>query len=100
MATFSCDAQNGTSVVTRQDGIFVWTQTNNPPLLITFTDANNAISHVRLLTSSTLRRPRRIAEGNSGDTPQRQNLWSNGQVWDNLDFNALNAFFQMGTGYP
>jgi hypothetical protein len=27
-------------------------------------------------------------------------VWSNGQVWDNFDFNALNALFEMATGYP
>jgi hypothetical protein len=27
-------------------------------------------------------------------------FWSNGDIWDNLDLAALNAFFEMGTGYP
>ena len=26
--------------------------------------------------------------------------WSNGAVWTTLDFDSLNAFFEMGSGYP
>jgi hypothetical protein len=50
--------------------------------------------------------PRRPRVGGGDDwrlTGTRLNgkiFWSNGQVWDNFDFNALNALFEMGTGYP
>ena len=87
-------------MVTWQDRIFVWTQTSNPPQLITFTDASNTISHVKLLTSSTLVGLDGSLNGVQGTRLNGKIFWSNGQVWDNFDFNALNAFFEMGTGYP
>ena len=37
IATFSGDPQSGTSQVTWSDGVYVWTQTSIPPLLITAT---------------------------------------------------------------
>jgi hypothetical protein len=100
VATFSGNSQNGTSVVAWQDGIFVWTQTNNPPLLITFTDASNTISHVKLLTPTTLVGLDGSLKGVTGTRVNGKINWSNGTVWDSFDFNALNAFFEMGTGYP
>ncbi len=47
IATFSGNT------VTWQDG-FVWTQTNNLPLMTTFTDANGVVSHVKLTSATTL----------------------------------------------
>jgi hypothetical protein len=96
IATFSSNNQ----VVTWSDGIYVWTQTANPPLLITLTDTSNAISHIQLMTPSTLIGLDGPLKGVTGTRLNGKIFWSNGQVWNNLDFNALNAFFEMGTGYP
>jgi len=83
------------------DGIFVWTGTASPPpLLITLTDASNAISHVQLLTPTTLVGIDGPLVGVQGTRSNATIVWSNGDVWDNFDFNALNAFFEIGTGYP
>ena len=41
------------NTVTWLDG-FVWTQTNNVPLMITFTDSNGDVSHVKLTSPTTL----------------------------------------------
>jgi hypothetical protein len=94
VATFS------SSQVIWSDGIFVWTQTSNPPLLITFTDTSSAISHIRLLTATTLVGLDGSFNAVQGTRLNGKIFWSNGQVWDNLDESALNAFFEMGTGYP
>ena len=88
------------NTVTWQDG-FVWTQTNaSVPPTITFTDSNGASFHVKLTSASTLVG----LDGElAGVTATRQNgqiVWSNGAVWGDFDFNALNALFEMSTGYP
>ena len=81
---------------------YVWTQTNVIPLLIALTDAHGNVFHVQLTSATTL-----IAlDGGAtiqGLTATRRDdtlVWSNGEVWDNFDLNALNALFQMATGYP
>jgi|GEM_PF-3401389 len=81
------------NTVTWQDGS-VWTQTNAVPLTITLTDTNGAVSHVKLVT-------RTILQGLDGEllglTAKRINntlLWSNGDVWDNFDNDALNTLFE------
>jgi hypothetical protein len=87
------------NTVVWQDGT-VWTQTGAVPLTTTLIDTNGAVSHVRLTSPTTL-----IGlDGElSGLTATRVNgalFWSNGAVWDNFDLDALNALFQMATGYP
>ena len=82
------------------DGVFVWTSTNNPPpLLITFVDANNAISHIQLPTRTTLIGIDGPLQGVQGTRQNGTIVWSNGDVWDNFDFDALNAFFEIATGF-
>ena len=79
---------------------YVWTQTNVVPLLIALTDAFGAVSHVQLTSATTLIG---LDGAIKGLTATRQNdmlVWSNGDVWENFDFNALNALFEMATGYP
>ena len=88
VATFS-----GNQVIW-SDGVFVWTQTSDPPLLISFTDADNVTSHVELLTSTTLVGLDGSLKGMNGTRLNGKIFWSNGQVWDNFDFDALNAFFE------
>ena len=67
----------------------------------TVTDANGAASHVDVVTNSRL-----VAiDGALHDTNATwilndKIIWSNGEVWDGFDFNALNALFEMGSGYP
>jgi len=87
------------NTVSWQDGS-LWTQTNNVPLTITFTDTNGALTHVRLTSATTLVG---LDGEMAGVTATRQNgqiVWSNGAVWNNFDLSALNALFEMGTGYP
>ncbi len=77
-----------------------WTQTNSPLPTVTLTDTNGASFKVSMLSKTTF-----IALSGSmaGMTATRQNnklVWSNGTVWNNYDFNALNALFQMALGYP
>ncbi len=77
-----------------------WTQTNDPLPTVTFTDTNGASFKVQMLTRTTF-----VALGGSlGAIPAtRQNgklAWANGTVWNNFDFNAVNALFLMATGYP
>lgn len=93
VATFSGNT------VTWQDG-FVWTQTNALPLMTTFTDTNGAVSHLQLTSSTTLIGLDGAAGGLTGTRHNGQIVWSNGAVWNNLDVNALNSLFEMGTGYP
>jgi hypothetical protein len=79
---------------------YIWTQTNNVPLLITLSDGQGDMTHVRLTSASTLIG---LDLSWSGLTATRLNgslYWSNGMVWSNLDEDALNAMFEMGTGYP
>jgi hypothetical protein len=77
-----------------------WNQTNSPLPTVTLTDTNGASFKVQVLSKTTI-----IAFSGSmaGLTATRQNnklVWSNGTVWNNYDFNALNALFQMAIGYP
>ena len=63
-------------------------------------DSNGAVSHAQVQSSGTVVG---LDGPLSGLTATRQNgqlAWSNGAVWNNFDFNALNAFFEMATGYP
>jgi subtilase family serine protease len=103
-STFAANANPGDvatiagSTINWQDGS-VWTQTNAVPLTISLTDTNGAVSHVALQTPTTLVG---LDGPLSGLTGTRQNgtiVWSNGTVWDNFDFNALNAFFEMANGF-
>jgi hypothetical protein len=70
------------------------------PTLITLTDTNGAVSHARLVNATTIV----VIDGAmSGVTGSRGNgtiNWSNGAVWANFDFNALDALFSMVTKYP
>jgi hypothetical protein len=87
------------NTVTWDDG-FVWTQTNAVPQMITLTDTNNSVFHVKLTSRTTLIGLDGAMKGVTATRLNGKLFWSNGAVWDNLDLNALNAFFQMGTGYP
>lgn len=79
----------------------VWNLTPNVPLLlVTVTDATGAVSHVQLLTATTLVGLSGPLRGVRGTRLNGKIFWSNGEVWTNFDLNALNAFFEMGTTYP
>lgn len=93
IATFS-----GNTVIW-QDG-FVWTGTSSPPITTTATDANGTISHLKLLSPTSLVGLDGALTGVTGTRLNGKINWSNGDVWDNFDFNLLNAFFEMGTTYP
>jgi hypothetical protein len=80
------------------DGVYVWTKTSSPPLLITFIDSQGAVSHVRLLTPTTLVGLDGTMKDLGGTRLNTRIVWSNGADWDNFDMDGLNAFFQMGTG--
>jgi hypothetical protein len=85
------------NTVSWQDGS-LWTQTNNVPLTITLTDPNGAVSHVKLTSPTTLIGLDRALQGLTATRLNGKITWSNGAVWDNFDFNAVNALFEMGTG--
>jgi len=98
--TFSGDPKNDTSKVTWSDGVYVWTQTNNPPLLITATDQNGFSSHLGIQSPTILIGLDGPLKGVKGTRVNDEVDWSNGAVWLDFDFSALNAFFEMGSGYP
>ena len=87
------------NTVTWQDG-FVWTQTNALPLVVTFTDTNGSVSHVRLTSTTALIGLDGQFQGLTATRLNGKLYWSNGVVWNNFDFNALNALFEMAIGYP
>ena len=89
----------GSGRVTWSDGT-VWTQTAAPPLVIAASGVNGAISHLKLLSATTLVGLDGAFSGVNGVRQNGQIVWSNGAVWDAFDFNALNALFEMATGYP
>jgi len=87
------------TTVTWQDGS-VWTQTHNVPLTITLTDSNGAAFHAGLTSASTLVGLDGELAGVTATRVNGQFVWSNGAVWGDFDFNALNSLFEMATGYP
>ena len=87
------------NTVTWQDG-FVWTLTNVSSLTTTFTDSNGAVSHVQLTSLTTLTGLDGPLQSLTATRHNGQIIWSNGAVWDDFDFNALNALFEMAMGYP
>jgi hypothetical protein len=87
------------TTVTWQDGT-VWTKTAFPPSTITAMDPNGNVSHLKFLTDTNhvgLDGPMR---GLNGGRQDGRINWSNGDVWDNFDFNALNALFEIEQGIP
>ncbi len=70
------------------------------PTLITLTDTNGAVSHARLVNSSTIVVIDGAMNGLTGSRGNGQITWSNGAVWTNFDFNALSALFWMVQKYP
>ncbi|MBI3861889.1 MAG: DUF3494 domain-containing protein [Planctomycetia bacterium] len=93
MATF------GAGTVNWQDGS-VWTQTANPPVKITATDQNGVVSHLRLQSATLLVGLDGPLLGITGTRVNNKIQWSNGDVWANFDYDALNAMLEMGTGFP
>jgi hypothetical protein len=77
----------------------VWNQATTPPVTIAATDVNGAVSHVQVLSATTLVGLDGSLGGVTGTRSNGQVVWSNGVVWNNFDFNALNALFEMSTGY-
>jgi len=67
---------------------------------ITITDANGAISHIQLLNFNTVVGLDGPMAGLTASRFQGKLKWSNGAIWDSFDLNALNAIFEMATGYP
>jgi hypothetical protein len=92
-ATFS-----GTKV-TWDDG-FVWTQSTTLPLVVTFTAPNGSFSRIRVVDHGTVLGLVGPLQGKTGTRLNGKITWSNGTVWNDFDFNALNALFQMSAGYP
>jgi hypothetical protein len=85
--------------VSWQDGSF-WTKTNTPPLTVTLFDTNGAITHVSFVNRTTLVGLDGPIKGLTATRLNGKLFWSNGVVWNDFDFNAMNALFQMGVGYP
>jgi hypothetical protein len=84
--------------VTWTDGT-TWSQTANPPLLITATDVNGTVSHLQLPSVTSIIGLNGPLKSLSGTLQNGQIVWSDGTVWDDFDFNALNALFEMAAGY-
>ncbi|MBI3865204.1 MAG: hypothetical protein HY290_25295, partial [Planctomycetia bacterium] len=82
------------------DDGFVWTQVATVPPMITFTDTNNTSFHVQLTSRTTLIGLDGAMKNITATRLNGKLFWSNGAIWDNWDFNDLNALFQMHTGYP
>jgi len=79
----------------------VWNLITGPlPLLVKFTDTNGAISLVQLLSRTSLVGRTGAMQGVGATRLNGKIFWNNGAVWDGFDFNALNALFEIGTGYP
>jgi hypothetical protein len=78
----------------------VWNQATTPPVTIAATDVNGAVSHVQVLSATTLVGLDGSLGGVTGTRSNGQVVWSNGVVWNNFDFNALNALFEMSTLSP
>jgi hypothetical protein len=78
----------------------VWTQVTVVPELITFTDTDGSSSHVMLTSRTTLIGLDGPLQGVTATRLNGKLFFSNGEVWDNFDFNAVNALFQMAVGYP
>jgi hypothetical protein len=84
--------------------IATWLPSNSLLPLVTFTDTDGTVFHVRITASNQLT----VVDGNAnvpanvvGTRNSKQINWSNNSsAWNNYDFNALNALFQMGAGYP
>jgi len=93
MATFTA------TTVTWQDGA-VWTRTSAPPNTITATDANGNVSHVKLLTNDSVVGLDGPLRGVTGTRQDGKLVWSNGDIWDDFDFNALNSLFEIELGIP
>ncbi len=99
IAAWNLQATFGPGEVAFSNGSF-WFQTNSPLPSVTLTDTTGATFKVQMLTQTTF-----IALGGSlaGMTGTRQDnaiSWSNGDVWNDFDDNALHALFQMSVGYP
>ena len=78
----------------------IWTSTANPPITVTAIDANSVGSHVALISRTLLVGLDGPLQGIGGTRLNGRILWSNGQIWDDFDLNALNAFIEMGMTYP
>ncbi len=90
----------GIDTVSWQDG-FVWTKTSGaPPLTTTFVDVHGAFSHVELTSATTLLGLDGPLQAVIGTRVNNEIDWSNGDVWADFDYDALNALFEMATGYP
>lgn len=82
-----------------QDGS-IWTKTLNPQLTIAATDTFGAVSHLQLASASTLIGLDGALQGATGTRLNGNIYWSTGDVWNNFDFDSLNAFFEMRATYP
>jgi len=90
----------GKTQITWSDGSVWQLAPTTTPLMATFTAANGAVSHVQLVSAATLLGRDGPLIGLVGTRHNDKIIWSNGSVWANLDQSALNALFEMGTGYP
>ncbi|MBI3861871.1 MAG: hypothetical protein HY290_08235 [Planctomycetia bacterium] len=79
-----------------QDGT-IWTRSATPQVLIT-ANVNGAASRLLAVNSTTLLGLDGSLQGSTGTRLNGKIYWSNGQVWTNLDFDQLNALFQMSVG--
>ena len=86
------------SEVTWQDG-WSWTHTTAVPLSLGLTDVNGTLSHVKMTSATALIGLDGAMRGLTATLRNGTLVWSNGVTWNNFDFNALAALFQMGIGY-
>jgi hypothetical protein len=70
------------------------------PVLVAVTDTNAGVSTVQFLTATKLIGRAGPLQGVTGTRQNDEIVWSNAEVWTNFDLSAINALFEMGTGYP
>lgn len=79
-----------------QDG-YTWIRSATPSLLVT-ANVNGSISHFQVVNSTTLLGLDGSLAAVVGTRLNGKIYLSNGDVWNNFDFDGLNAFFQMAVG--
>jgi hypothetical protein len=99
IAAWNLQVTIGTGQITFGNGSF-WTQISGPQPNVSLTDTNGAAFKVQFTTPTTFVALQGTLAGITGTWQNGAIVWSNGTIWNDFDFNALNALFEMSTGYP
>ncbi len=99
IAAWNLQVTFGSGQIAFGNGSF-WTQINAPLPNVTLTDTNGAAFKVQFTTPTTFVALQGTLAGMTATWQNGAIVWSNGTIWNDFDFNALNALFEMSTGYP